>query len=180
MHPITTERLLIRNFTTNDAYSLRKLILKFLESEYAVYDHPWPVSVEEIQQVVEYFASGDHFLAVDLKDGDTLIGFVALNPEEESETCDYNLGYNFDFDFQGHGYATEACTAVLRYAFEELNAECICTGTAAANEPSCRLLAKLGFKKTGEGIESFHEDKDGNPIEFLGYEYMLEKKEFKL
>lgn len=175
MNPLETERLAVRNFTASDWEALHEMIVQYQACEVAAYDQPWPTSPEEIKGVAGWFASGDGFLAVCLKDTGQFIGFVALNPEEESQV--YNLGYVFNEQFRGKGYATEACRAVLSRAFGPLQAKKVVTGTAAANQPSCRLLERLGFRKTAENIGSFRTDEFGKPIEFLGYSYVIEREE---
>jgi len=177
MQPLRTERLVIRNFVVDDYSALRKLVIHFNDSEYAAYDHLWPTSKLEILNIVMELAKSDSFLAVTLKESGTFIGFISLQTEESS-SCEYNLGYNFDFDYHGRGYATEACREVLLYVFEQLNARCIEAGTAAWNQRSRKLLARLGFEKVGEKMVSFHKDDRGRPIEFLGYEFILKKNDF--
>ena len=184
MTTLTTERLVIRCFTVDDASALREIILQYQASEYAVYDHAWPTSVDEIRGVAEWFASGDTFLAVGLRESGGLNGYVALNPVEEASVQDhgpnhvYGLGYCFNFDYHGRGYATEACRAALGRAFDELGADRVTAGTAAANAPSCRLLAGLGFRRTGEDSTSFRTNPDGTPIEFLAHFFALDRDDW--
>lgn len=178
MNPIETERLVIRNFDVDDAEALHDMIVQYQASDYAPYDQPWPTSPEEIKGITEWFASGDHFLAVCLKESGQFIGFVALNPEEAEGSPAYNLGYVFDFQYHGHGYATEACRAVLDRAFGPLQAARVISGTAAVNRDSCRLLERLGFRKTGETTSSFTTNDEGKPIEFPGYIYAISKEEW--
>lgn len=176
---IETDRLVVRNFKDNDCEALHEMIVQYEESEYAAYDQPWPTSVEEIKGIAESFARGDDFLAVCLKDTSQFIGFVALNPEEGEGSREYNIGYVFNFNYHGHGYATEACKAILNRAFGQLQALRVISGTAGVNRNSCRLLERLGFRKIGEQISSFKTTEDGKPIEFLGYTYALSKDEWK-
>jgi ribosomal-protein-alanine N-acetyltransferase len=178
-----TERLVIRNFRAGDWEALHAMILQYEASGLAVYDQPWPTAPEEIRKVAEWFASGDSFLAVCLggkiQDARPFIGFVALNEEGQTDGGRvFNLGYVFNFDYHGQGYATEACRALLDYAFAQLGAAKIVTGTAAANTASCRLLERLGFTKTGESTGSFGKAPDGQPIEFLGYSYALSREDW--
>jgi RimJ/RimL family protein N-acetyltransferase len=155
------------------------MIVQYERSDYAAYDQPWPTSLEEIKGVTEWFAGGDNFLAVCLKDTNQFIGFVALNPEQTVDDRVYAIGYVFNSNFHGKGYATEACNAVLGYAFGKLQAKKVVTGTAAVNRASCRLLERLGFQKTSESTASFRATPDGKPIEFLGYTYAMKKDEWK-
>jgi len=150
MDPIQTERLTLRNFTKDDWSDLREMILQYAASPYAKYGHPWPTSEEELKGVTEWFASGHTYLAVCLRPEGTFIGFVSLNPRDDCPGATLNLGYIFNSDYHGKGYATEACQAALHRAFTELGADRILTGTARENEPSCRLLARLGLRPTVE------------------------------
>jgi [ribosomal protein S5]-alanine N-acetyltransferase len=173
MVALETERLALRNFKFSDWEDLHAMIVQYKASAYAKYDQPWPTSPEEIQGVINWFASGDQFLAVCLKETRHFIGFVALNPETDEGSLVYNLGYVFKAEFHGKGYASEACRAVLAHAFRTLLAQSVVAGTAAVNHPSCRLLEKLGFQKTGESMGSLQNSADGKPIEFLGRTYTL-------
>ena len=175
MTTLVTERLEVRNFTVDDALVLREMVLQYQASAYAVYDHKWPTSADEIRGVAEWFAGGDRFLAVCLRDTGRFIGFVSLGATEGTNDTVYSLGYCFDFDYHGGGYATEACQAALAHAFDVLEADKVTSGTAAANEPSCRLLARLGFRRVGEQTASFWTDADGAPIEFLAYSFVLDR-----
>lgn len=178
MVSMETERLVIRNFKTGDWEVLYEMIMQYEASEYAAYDQQWPTSPEEIKGVAEWFASGVNFLAVCLKDTGRFIGFVSLNQEERKDAREFNIGYIFNSDYRGRGYATEACRMVLDDAFNRLQADNVITGTAAANLASCRLLERLGFKKTAENAGSFRNAPDGKPIMFLGYKYAISRNEW--
>jgi len=175
MNPIKTERLVLRNFTLGDWKALHPMIVQYQASDLAAYDQAWPTSPEEIKGVTGWFASGDSYLAVCLKDTTQFIGFIALKPESEEDNRVYNIGYVFDSNYHGKGYATEACRAALRHAFGYLQVRKVVTGTAAANRASCRLLERLGFQKIAESTGSLRTGADGKPIQFLGYTYALSR-----
>lgn len=171
--PIHTPRLTLRNFAQADWAALLEMILQYEASAVAAYDHAWPLTPAEIQQVVNWFASSDHFLAVCLNTSERFIGLVSLNPEGSADPPEFNLGYIFNSEYHGQGYAAEACRAVLTRAFTQLQAVRILSGTAAQNPASCRLLEKLGFSKTGEQPASFRNAPTGQPILFTGCSYAL-------
>ena len=173
MIELSTGRLYIRNFTVGDTDALHEMILQYAASPYALMDHKWPTEKEEIRKVAEWFAGGDQFLAVCLKESDKFIGFVQMNAEETS-----GLGYIFNSDYHRNGYATEACSAVLDDAFTNRGVFKVVTGTSSENIPSCRLLKRLGFTITGEGVGSFHTDESGKPIEFPSYTFTLTNGEW--
>lgn len=173
MLTLETPRLLIRNFRSNDGPALYHVTQQYAASPLGKYDHEWPKTQAEIQGVVDWFATGDQFLAVCLKDSGQFIGFISLSKSDNTATVEYNLGYIFDFDYHGRGYATEGCQALVNHTFTVWQANCITSGTAAANEPSCRLLAHLGFKITSAGTGHFQTAPDGTPYEFRGYNFEL-------
>jgi len=176
MIALETERLTLRNFSESDWEALHTMIVQYEASELGAYDQPWPTAPEEIRKIAAWFASSDAYFAVCLKARGQFIGFVSPNPEPApTPNHDFNIGYVFNFDYHGQGYATEACRAVLCYAFRDLQAQRVITGTAAVNRASCRLLERLGFTKTGETPTSFQNGPDGKPVEFLGFGYALTK-----
>ena len=59
------------------------------------------------------------------------------------------VGYILDSQSWGQGYMQEALSALLGYAFTELNLNRIEADTDPRNEPSARLLDRLGFSKEG-------------------------------
>lgn len=177
MIELETERLVIRNFKPDDWTALREMILQYQESDFAVYDHQWPTDEDKLQGVCQWFSEGDRFFAVCLKQSPTLIGFVSLGPSQDDSAA-FDFGYVFNFDYHGCGFATEACRKLLEYTFESLGATRITTGTAQANEPSCRLLANLGFRKTGESKATFERDDREEQVEFTALSFAITRKEW--
>jgi len=145
------DRLIIRNFRPDDWQDLQEMTIGYQASESAKYEDPWPTSTEEVKGMAGWFASGDDYLAVCLKATGKLIGLIAINRRGEGEGQVHNLGYVFHPGYHGQGYATEACRAAMDYLFGELAADRILTGTHPENEPSVRLLERLGLKEVARG-----------------------------
>jgi RimJ/RimL family protein N-acetyltransferase len=99
----------------------------------------------------EWFASGDGYLAVCLKTTGKLIGLLNIHHREELEGRVHGLGYVFHPDYHGQGYATECCRAGMEHVFGPWAADRIRTGTHPDNEPSVRLLTRLGLKEVARG-----------------------------
>jgi [ribosomal protein S5]-alanine N-acetyltransferase len=144
---LQTERLILRNFTPADTEPLHRTILQYQATPYAAFDHPWPTDEAGIAGAVAWFASGDDYLAVCLKDTGEYLGFVCLNPGENHT---FNLGYIFGADYHGQGYAGEACRAMLGRTFDDLAAELVVSGTPLIHDASIRLLKRLGFVQPDE------------------------------
>ncbi len=171
MQTIETPRLIIRKFSPDDWQSLKALIVWYNSSHYAVYDHRWPTSDRKIKDICRTFVATDGFFAVCLKDSREFVGYISLTPEESDGV--YNLGYCFQPQHHGNGYAFESCLALFEYAFNTLDASKIVTGTAAENADACKLLNKLGMEMTGSSKCSFYRDQNGRPIEFMACRYEL-------
>jgi len=103
----------------------------------------------------------DHSMAVTL-DG-LVIGTVSLDvvdgmgqPSMPPRT-EAHLGYIFDPAYGGHGYATEAVSAVVAYAFDRLGVRRITAGCFADNLASVRILEKVGMRREQHGVgDSWH------------------------
>jgi RimJ/RimL family protein N-acetyltransferase len=103
----------------------------------------------------------DHSVAVTLDS--VVIGTVSLEivdgmgqpgmpPRTEAQ-----LGYIFDPAYGGQGYATEAVTAMVAYAFDRLGVRRITAGCFADNLPSVRILEKVGMRREQHGVgDSWH------------------------
>jgi RimJ/RimL family protein N-acetyltransferase len=122
MTKLETQRLTVRNFRISDWKALYEMINQYESSKFAAFDHQWPTSPEEIEKITEWFASGDSYFAVCLKDTERFVGFVSLN-QKQKDHREFNIGYIFNSDYHGKGYATEACRAAIGHAFNRLHAQ---------------------------------------------------------
>ncbi|HET6892158.1 MAG TPA: GNAT family protein [Pyrinomonadaceae bacterium] len=66
------------------------------------------------------------------------------------------IGYSLARDHWGNGYCNEALTALLNYAFDELNLRRIEADVDPRNGPSIRTLERLGFQREGYLRERWH------------------------
>ena len=72
-------------------------------------------------------------------------GLSRWNPDYRSAALGYCLGEAA----WGHGYATEAARALLRWAFETLDLNRVQAEADTRNAASARVLEKLGFVREG-------------------------------
>lgn len=80
--------------------------------------------------------------------GDMHIGAVSLYLGGEPESAE--LGWTFNKRYHGHGYATEAAGALLKFAADELGIRRFCAHCDSENAASRRVMEKLGMKLAGE------------------------------
>jgi ribosomal-protein-alanine N-acetyltransferase len=174
MIALKTKRLEIKNFVIDNWRDLQEIFIDFESSEYAIYDYQLPTTNNEVKEIADRFANNKFFSVCELNNN-KVIGYVCFNGENDKEL---DLGYSFNSLYHGKGFATEACIAVINYAFDTLQVERLTAGTAKLNYPSCRVLDRLGFSLTSESIISYRKNTEGNPIEFVGSLYLLEKDEW--
>lgn len=144
---IETDRLLLRNFTEDDARLLYELNL---DPEVIRYTHDPLTDVEHARKVLaevilpQYMSYGHGRWAVQLKSNPEFIGWCGL--KYLSETNEVDLGYRFMKKFWGKGYATEAALACIEYGFNRLNLQWIVGRALPANLASIKVLEKCGLK----------------------------------
>ena len=149
-----TERLNLRAVFPADAQSIFELM-----SDPKVSQHHELETFETIHQAHELISKFTNWFqndqavrwAILRKDSSELIGtccFDTFHPKYQS----LNLGYNIRSDHWGQGYATEAVTTIIDYAFQfgivgPVNR--IQAITVPVNVASEKVLEKIGFEKEG-------------------------------
>ena len=115
-----------------------------------------------LQWMIETFErQGFGHFAVERKEDGTLVGRSGLNvwdPSDWSITrlddangpTEIEIAYLFGRDYWGHGYATEAATAVRDWALGELGFERLIALIYPENVRSIGVARKLGMKPTGD------------------------------
>lgn len=79
---------------------------------------------------------------------DQFLGMISLEDiDHEIGKCE--MGYWLAKDYWGQGYALEAATLVLNYAFTELKLQKVCAYLIKENVKSLQLLKRLGFQVEG-------------------------------
>ncbi len=144
---IETKHLKLRNFTIGDAdeyyrYHCNKEVLKY-------YD--WrPETLEDAKKDIEliiddYKGLGFIRWAVTLKENDVIIGdcgYIIQGLKGE-------ISYILSKEYWHKGLMTEAVNGLIAFGFNEINLLRIQALTDPLNEPSKRILYKLGFKEEG-------------------------------
>jgi RimJ/RimL family protein N-acetyltransferase len=148
---LLTARLRLRPFDetdTNDIFALHSnaYVLRYWDAP------PWSATADAERFIAACRQMAEEGtgvrLAVERVCGGAFIGWCSLtrwNPGYRSAA----LGYCFQREAWGHGYATEAAGAVLRWAFETLELNRVQAETDTRNIASARVLEKLGFVREG-------------------------------
>lgn len=90
-----------------------------------------------------------YVLGIECRETGSLIGHVGLSSARGS----VEIGYAVEQQRQGCGLATEAVTAMSRWAVTELSLPEVLGIVEADNVQSCRVLEKAGFVRTGEEVK---------------------------
>ncbi|MCW3465183.1 GNAT family N-acetyltransferase [Chitinophaga nivalis] len=84
--------------------------------------------------------------AIKLKDDPaTLIGFGGLTYRKYGDELKLNLGYRFDKDHWGKGYATELAKYAIDFCFNHLQKETVWALVRPYNTVSVKVLEKAGM-----------------------------------
>ncbi|NOV02290.1 GNAT family N-acetyltransferase [Paenibacillus planticolens] len=90
-----------------------------------------------------------YIFGVFMKETNELLGRIALTGIARGAFQNAYLGYFIDEIHNGKGYATEAVSRCVNYAFNEIGLHRIQAGVMPKNIPSIRVLEKAGFRHEG-------------------------------
>lgn len=156
-HTITTERLILRRFSPDDAADMLRnwAADPRVQPEYGepVYDTPEAVS-GLLQQYLAGYARQDFYRwAIVLRENGQNIGQIAFcKVWDDCSTAE--IEYCIGADFWGRGYAGEALAAVIEQTFSQTEFTRLEAYHRAANPKSGRVLQKSAMQRT-ETVERF-------------------------
>ncbi|WP_412063600.1 GNAT family N-acetyltransferase [Rubrivirga sp. IMCC45206] len=144
---LTSPRLALRPVDGSDAAALHQHW-----TDPGVRRYLWDdevISREQVEDLVaqsaQLFAERGYGLwAICHRDADDLLGCGGY--WEFHEPPQLELVLSLSPAHWGRGVATEACDRLIRYAFDELGFGEVRASTDAPNEPSRRLIERLGFR----------------------------------
>lgn len=131
---IDTQRLIIRQYIPEDW----KDLYEYLSDPEVVFYEPYDVYTEDkCKSEAIRRSNDDAFWAVCLKENQKLIGNIYLSKQDFNT---WELGYVFNLNYQGNGYATESAKAVVNYAIKKFNVHRIISRCNPDNKKSWKLL----------------------------------------
>lgn len=150
MTVLTTERLILRPWREDDLEPFAALnadpdVMRFF---------PSLLDREQSDAMAHRLAgrivdNGWGLWAAEVKDGAPFIGFIGLQPIpfDAHFTPALEVGWRLDKAFWGRGYAPEGARAALDYAFRTLGYDEVVSMTIPVNQPSQRVMQKLGLTR---------------------------------
>jgi ribosomal-protein-alanine N-acetyltransferase len=149
---LTTERLVLRAFTDNDAQPLFEYARNPTVTRYTLWEAHRTIADTMLflrdYAVLRYLEGMAEPYAITIKPDPKPVGscgcFWASQTHQTME-----LGYWIAEPFWGKGYVAEASRAILNFAFAEYGPERMQARVIAGNDASARVLTKLGFRDEG-------------------------------
>lgn len=145
---LTTERLLLRHVTIEDASLVQELMntpkwLQYIgdRNVHTVGDAQTYIRNKMLPQL--HKLGYGNYVVIRKEDGAKL-GFCGIYERNGLDICD--LGFAFLPAYEGKGYASEAAMRLLKGAREVLQLPALSAITSIANLGSQKLLKKLGFQ----------------------------------
>lgn len=149
-----TDRLVLREFTPEDAGDILEYISPPEMSRYSVYTLPRPYTMDTARQLAAMFSDPPdsqgllQVFAIVL-DG-KVIGEIELNRHpEDFENNRIELAYSIVFSHWNRGLMTEAARAAMDWAFRTFPINRIYAWSDPRNTGSWRVMEKLGMKYEG-------------------------------
>jgi RimJ/RimL family protein N-acetyltransferase len=156
---LETKRLILRRFQKSDLQDLYEYLS---DSEVLAFEPYKPMTISEVEENLDWRISTEEMIAVELKSNHKMIGNVYLGKREFDAL---EIGYVFNQEYWGKGYAKESCVELMNLAFSKgihrIFAEC-----DPQNPSSWRLLESLGFEREAHLRKNvyFWKDENNQPI----------------
>ena len=151
---LETARLIVRRFEERDvpdvlAYSqyaeddrFRKRNVDWELTEESVREWWTPMIAMKPEEAINWLS-----LLMELKSECRVIGNVGFNAKRLGGAFQGQIGWTLGKAHEGHGYVTEAATALLDYLFRTVGFHRVYALTSPKNSNSWRLMERLGMRR---------------------------------
>ncbi|MDW6004781.1 GNAT family N-acetyltransferase [Vibrio mangrovi] len=155
---LATKRLILRQWRDSDYSAFARLNA----DSHAMRYFPATLSQQESDSLADRIRNmidvqGWGLWATVLKSTGEFIGFVGLNDKDGQSGIPHapltEIGWRLLPEHWGKGYAPEAAESVLRFAFEQRNLPEVYAFTTLSNQPSQRVMCKIGMHNTGDDFD---------------------------
>ncbi|MBE0411270.1 MAG: GNAT family N-acetyltransferase [Anaerolineales bacterium] len=148
---LTTERLILRPFTLQDAPAVKDLAGEYeIAATTANIPHPYEDGMAEewINTHQDAFDKGEGVtFAIVRKADKQLIGAIGVHIYTINQLAE--MGYWVGKPYWKQGYCTEAAREVIRYSFEQLGLNRVQARHMTKNPASGRVMQKVGMQYEG-------------------------------
>lgn len=174
---LETERLILRKIKLEDSYiAFQNWCNSDKVDKYVLWKKHEDVEVtlKQYSKWIEEYENLKTFRwIVELKDNHDLIGTIDVSKRFINfGSCE--IGYCYSDKYWNNGYATEALNAVIKFLFEECEADLINAEFMENNPASGRVMVKVGMKYEGT-LRSRVIDKNNKRNDLLNYSITKEE-----
>lgn len=158
--PVRTERLVLRRLAGGDmsrifAYRSQPEVARWIGS-----------TATEVGSLAERFGDGATAVIVEFDGqliGDLMVkvqdAYAQREVAESAAGSEAELGWTFDPAHHRRGLATEAIGALFAICFDDLGLRRVVAACFTANEPSWRLMERVGMRREAHHVkDSLHRD----------------------
>ncbi len=147
---IETESTILRNWCEGDLAAFHRLQSDPKIMELFPFKLSLEESVERLNKNQKAFDEGNYWwAAIEFKETCEVIGIAGLlklQYEERTRHAQYEIGWRLIPEMWGKGLATEAATAWMDYAFENLKQKTIIATAVRQNAGSIAVMKRLGMR----------------------------------
>lgn len=175
--PVRTERLVLRRLGDGDmpaifAYRSQPQVAEWIGG-----------TATDLDNLTERFGAGETAVIVEHDGqliGDLMVklqdAYAQREVAEAAAASEAEIGWTLDPAHHGHGFATEAISALFRICFDDLRLRRVVAICFTGNEPSWRLMERLGMRREAHHVkDSLHRDLGWQD----GYVYALLAEEWR-
>jgi [ribosomal protein S5]-alanine N-acetyltransferase len=150
MFTLDTARMLLRDLIPDDAAPMHLLRSDTTVTRYCAYiASQMPEEAEAwVRDTMVHNAMRPRLsynLAIVRKEDGQIMGWIGIGKASDPSLGEMSFGYALRPAYWGEGYMTEALTALLEFAFEELGARSVQGECDAQNPASARVMEKAGL-----------------------------------
>lgn len=151
---LTTKRLKIRPFKQADINDLFEIYSNEETCQYLLHE-PWTDNNKnnEFQKISEYKLTTETAISLAYELDNKVVGDISIWYTGMKETVE--VGFAFNSNFAGKGYATEALRGVIEYLFAVEKVHRIQANLDCRNNPSSHLCARVGMRQEAHFIKDF-------------------------
>ena len=115
-------------------------------------------SLEESRSIIEnvFMTSRDAYAIRDKETGEIIGNISVYEDTAREDVASMEIGYALKEECWGRGYMTEACRAIMDYAFNKYDLVIMAIRTSEVNVRSQRVIEKCGFTYEGTLRKAYH------------------------
>jgi len=173
MVELEANRLIIRNYKHSDLPEYHKIMSDkenmYFFIPFGFVTNSTEGSLQSLENALEFNASGAGYrLCIALKENNKMIGGIGYTITAKTPVGKVvEMGWFVASGHKNKGYATEASTRLLQYAFSQGNCIRVETACFTENIPTQKVMAKLGFRKEAEKLAAmWHDGQMRDRLEF--------------